>query len=339
MAWNELDNLSQISLTLSLLHTGYWSNPVYICNIRIINIINNKKINTMKATEKTTITVQATVNAPVEKVWDLWTDPRHIVQWNSASDDWHTTRAENDLREGGKFSARMEAKDGSMGFDFEGIYDEVKTHEKISYTMSDNRKVEIYFKSKGNNTVVTETFEAEDTNSAEVQQTGWQAIMNNFKQYVETVRDLERLHFNIKINAPVEKVYKTMLEAESYNQWTTEFASGSHYKGSWEKGSKILFLAPGENGEVGGMVSRIKENIPNKFVSIEHLGMVNGDKEITSGPEVEFFAGALENYSFKEDNGQTLLSIEMDSSKEYKPYFQETWPKALDKLKQMCEGY
>src|SRR6185295_11618551 len=117
-----------------------------------------------------TITVESTVKAPVEKVWKFWTEPTHIKNWNNASDDWHTPSAENDLRVGGKFSARMEAKDGSFGFDFGGVYDEVKLHQVIAYTLGDGRKVNVKFAASGNETKVTETFEAEGTNSLEMQQ-------------------------------------------------------------------------------------------------------------------------------------------------------------------------
>jgi uncharacterized protein YndB with AHSA1/START domain len=135
--------------------------------------------------EKQTITIKTVVNAPIEKVWLCWTEPEHIKKWNNASEDWHTTVAENDLRVGGKFLSRMEAKDGSFGFDFGGIYDEVKLHEVIAYTLGDDRKVTITFAGIENKTKVTETFEAESENSIEMQQAGWQAIMDNFKLYTE----------------------------------------------------------------------------------------------------------------------------------------------------------
>lgn len=140
----------------------------------------------MNTTEKTTITIEAIVNAPVEKVWNFWTSPEHIVKWNSASEDWHTPKAENDLRAGGSFSSRMEAKDGSFGFDFGGIYDEVKTNEIIAYTLGDDRKVKIQFTDNGDSTTVTESFDAESENPIEMQKGGWQAILDNFKTYTET---------------------------------------------------------------------------------------------------------------------------------------------------------
>ena len=140
----------------------------------------------MEATTKTNITIQSVINAPVEKVWKYWTSPEHITKWNSASEDWHTPRAENDLRVGGKFSARMEAKDGSMGFEYGGVYDEVKTNELIDSTLGDGRKVIVKFSESGTQTKVVETFEAEDTNPIELQRGGWQAILDNFKKYVES---------------------------------------------------------------------------------------------------------------------------------------------------------
>ena len=127
--------------------------------------------------EKTFITVETLVNAPVDKVWNLWSDPKHIVQWSAASDDWHTTHAENELRVGGKFLSRMEAKDESFGSDFSGQYDKVEIHRLIEYTLDDERKVQISFASQENGTLVTETFEAESENPVELQQAGWQAIL------------------------------------------------------------------------------------------------------------------------------------------------------------------
>ena len=139
----------------------------------------------MESDNKTNITVEATVNAPVEKAWEYFTKPEHIIKWSHASDDWHTTKAENDLRVGGEFSSRMEAKDGSYGFDFGGVYDVVDINKKIEYTLGDGRKVSIDFSSENDATKVSETFEAETTNSIEMQKGGWQAIMDNYKRYTE----------------------------------------------------------------------------------------------------------------------------------------------------------
>ena len=141
----------------------------------------------MEPEKKKGITIESIVNAPIDKVWKLWTEPEHIQKWNNASADWYTPSAKNDLKVGGKFISRMEAKDGSFGFDFEGIYDEVKANELISYTLGDGRKVKITFSFQDNKPKVVETFEAEDTHPIEMQRDGWQAILNNFKSYTESV--------------------------------------------------------------------------------------------------------------------------------------------------------
>ncbi len=140
----------------------------------------------METANKTSITVETTVNAPVEKVWNFWSAPEHIIGWCNASDDWHTPRADNDLRTGGKFSSRMEAKDGSFGFDFGGVYDDVQDHKLIEYTIADGRKVSIKFSGEGDGTKVVETFDAESTHPVEMQRAGWQAILDNFKKYTES---------------------------------------------------------------------------------------------------------------------------------------------------------
>lgn len=131
------------------------------------------------------ITVQATVNAPIEKAWSFWTEAEHIKNWNNASDEWHTPHAENNVEEGGEFSFRMEAKDGSFGFDFGGRYDAVAHGEHLAYTLGDGRKVEVHFENAGNQTLITESFEPENQNPLDMQEAGWQAILNNFKKYAE----------------------------------------------------------------------------------------------------------------------------------------------------------
>jgi uncharacterized protein YndB with AHSA1/START domain len=136
--------------------------------------------------EKEFITLETKIHAPVDQVWKCWTTPDHIVKWNHASDDWHTPHAENDLRVGGTFSYRMEAKDGSFGFDFAGVYDRVVPHELIEYTMEDGRKVTVSFSAGDIKTKVVETFEAETENPVDMQRAGWQAVLENFKKYIES---------------------------------------------------------------------------------------------------------------------------------------------------------
>lgn len=131
------------------------------------------------------ITVETVVKADLDTVWAAWNDPDDIKQWNAASDDWHTTRSAVDLREGGRFSARMEAKDGSEGFDFEGTYTRVEAPKAIEYRMEDGREVEVEFTASGDGVLVRETFDAETENAPELQRQGWQAILESFARHVE----------------------------------------------------------------------------------------------------------------------------------------------------------
>lgn len=132
------------------------------------------------------ITVSQSISAPIEKVWEFWTSPKHIQEWNSASPDWHTPHAENDLQVGGVFCSRMESKDGTQGFDFKGTYTALSPLEKIEYELEDKRKVSVSFEQVGEQTLVTETFDPESENTLELQRQGWNAILEHFKAYVES---------------------------------------------------------------------------------------------------------------------------------------------------------
>jgi uncharacterized protein YndB with AHSA1/START domain len=134
---------------------------------------------------ETMVTIETTVNATIEKVWKYWTEPKHIMNWNNASPDWHTPASENDLKVGGKFSSTMAAKDGSESFDFGGIYTAVIPNEKIEYTLGDDRKVKISFSKSKQGVKIVESFEAENENPIDMQKMGWQAILDNFKKYTE----------------------------------------------------------------------------------------------------------------------------------------------------------
>lgn len=151
---------------------------------------------------------------------------------------------------------------------------------------------------------------------------------------------MKKLQFKVSINAPSSKVYDLMLgitSKSSYEEWTAMFNPTSTYEGSWDKGSKILFVGVDEKGEKGGMVSRIAENIPNKFVSIQHYGLLKAGKEITEGPEVEKWANGLENYTYVESHGKTSVTVELDTVEEFLEYMNEHYPNALAKLKEICE--
>jgi len=151
------------------------------------------------------------------------------------------------------------------------------------------------------------------------------------------IKAMQKLNFSIVIKASKEKVWNTMLDDKTYRQWTEAFSPGSHFVGSWNKGSKMLFLGPDQEGKLGGMVSRIKENKKHEYLSIEHLGLVQDGKEDTTSDAVKQWAGALENYTFKDLNDKTELLIDMDINDEYKEMFEGMWPVALQKLKDLAE--
>lgn len=151
---------------------------------------------------------------------------------------------------------------------------------------------------------------------------------------------MQKLQFKIAINTSVQKVYETMLglkDKATYEYWTATFNPTSTYEGSWDKGSKILFVGMDENGKKGGMVSEIADHQPAQFISIRHYGFLDGDTEITSGELVEKWAGGHENYSFEEHDGMTTVTVEMDVIDDYLEYFNNTYPKALGKLKEISE--
>ncbi len=151
---------------------------------------------------------------------------------------------------------------------------------------------------------------------------------------------MKRLQFSIEIHATAQKVYEAMLgliDKKTYEHWTSAFNPTSTYEGNWDKGSKMLFVGCDENGKRGGLVSSIEEHEPAKYVSILHYGFVEGDNEITTGEQVEKWAGGHENYSFQENNAVTNLTVDIDTIEEYEDYFNTTYPQALKKLKEIVE--
>lgn len=140
----------------------------------------------MENVNATPITVTTTVNAPIEKVWEYFNTPKHVEHWCAASDDWHVPHAESDFTVGGRSNTRMEAKDGSFGFDFEWTYTAIKENELVTYTLNDDRKVAVQFEQTPDGVLLTETFDPESENPAEMQRAGWQAILDNFKKYTES---------------------------------------------------------------------------------------------------------------------------------------------------------
>lgn len=151
---------------------------------------------------------------------------------------------------------------------------------------------------------------------------------------------MKKLVFRKNINASAQEVYQTMLglnNKSTYEYWTAAFNPTSTFEGTWEKGSKMHFLGVDENGKKGGMVSEVVENQPARLVSVRHYGFLDGDKEVTTGDEVEKWSGGHEVYNFEEKNGKTTVVVELDTIDEFLDYFNDTYPKAMDKLKEICE--
>jgi uncharacterized protein YndB with AHSA1/START domain len=149
---------------------------------------------------------------------------------------------------------------------------------------------------------------------------------------------MERMQFKTSIAAEASKVYTLMLAQDTYRQWTSIFSPSSEYEGSWSKGEKIRFIGVNKEGKKEGMVGLIHENVPNKFVSVEYTGMLDGDNEVTQGPLVDGWVGAYENYTFDEENGSTALTVDVDVHDTMQDYFKDSFPKALNKLKEICEA-
>ena len=148
---------------------------------------------------------------------------------------------------------------------------------------------------------------------------------------------MEKLHFNVNIKAPASKVFHAVTDDKLYREWTAEFNPSSYFEGSWGKGERIWFVGINKEGKREGMAASIVENIPNKQISIKHIGLVDGDKEITEGPLVDGWANAMEEYFLEEENGTTIFKVVIDCKEDFKDYFEKTWPKALDRLKEVAE--
>ncbi|MBE7176319.1 MAG: SRPBCC family protein [Mucilaginibacter polytrichastri] len=288
----------------------------------------------MTTTENQTITVEATVSSPLELVWKLWNDPLHVTQWNAASPEWHCPSADSDLREDGRFSARMAARDGSFGFDFGGTYTTVKPNEQVSYVMDDGRKTDVYFSAEGDKTHIKETFDAETTNPVDMQRGGWQAILDNFKLYAEYAAVNPPHHFTTLIDAPRERVWEKITGRESYMEWAGAAWPGSGLIGEWTQGSTIDFV----DVQHSGTRARISELRKDEFIKADHIAMLMEGKEDTQSEMAKNWIGAREVYFLNDDRqGKTRMDVLMYIYPEWAEIAND-WPKALNKLKEISEN-
>lgn len=290
-------------------------------------------MNLQGSTEK--ITVSTIVNCNRDKAWRIWNDPFAIREWHTASPDWHTPRAVNNLKEGQTFSYRMESLDGTNGFDMEGQYTRIVQRNLIEYTMADGRQVSIAFEEKDGKTYITEIFDPENVNPAELQRQGWQNILDNYKARAEKETELCPLHYEILIGVRPALVYRTMTDSKQFRVWASAFCEGSYFEGSWQKDAEIRFLATNERGEKAGMIGRVIENIINEYILIRYSRSFDESKEHDSSSER--WNGAKEIYRFQSKGEKTLLKVDLTVLPEYKNFFNKTWPAALEKIKELSE--
>jgi uncharacterized protein YndB with AHSA1/START domain len=204
--------------------------------------------------------------------------------------------------------------------------------------MDDGRGWEVTFIPVDDGTEVREQFEAENMNSRELQEQGWQSILNNFKRHAEARSREKQLRFDIFIQCDPEKVHHILVQPDSYRQWTSEFNPTSRYEGNWKEGASIRFVGDGADGKSGGIIGRIRREVPGKYLSLEHYGLIKDGVDIFEGAEVEPWAGAQENYHFEKEGNGTRLTVTLETNADFESYFQSTWPKALLKLKSICEA-
>jgi len=283
------------------------------------------------------ILVETSIKSSRERAWDLMFNPIHIMKWNAASDDWHTTFADVDLRVGGTLIYHMASKDGKYGFDFSGTFTDLELNKLAAYTLEDGRKVRVEFAVEDDQVGIKQYFEPESQNPPDFQQKGWQAILDNFKKYSEG-NPSDVMRFETIIEATVEQVYTKMIDKEVYDKWTSVFNETSSFEGDWNKGSEIYFIGLDSEGIKGGMVAEIFENRASQFIGIRHEGMLKGEEKIMSGPEVEPWKGCYECYTFRKEGNHCRLIVQLDAIESFKDYMNETWPKALTKLKETIES-
>ena len=307
------------------------------------------------------ITVTTNINATPEQCYRAYLNLEDNKRWNTAGFGWSVGFVNIDPRVGGRWEAQYMNSDGVNNFVFGGTYTEIVPFEKISYVMNESiadiketdRRGEVLFQEnpvvtektprqsatatphEGNSTKVTIIFDAEEQNSLEQQQFGWQSILNNFKTFVERKVNPNNVALtkSIIINVPKEKVWNAIVDKENYKLWTTPFCEGSYYEGEMKYDSKIRFMSPAK----GGLSSVVKVCIPFFQISFEHLGFIKDGVEELNNPEFGGWKGARETYTLNEINGVTTLDIYQEMTVNEPEFFDKSWDKALAIIKQIAE--
>ena len=307
--------------------------------------------------ENNTVTIEREFAAPLSRVWDAFTKQEILDQWWAPKPFESRTKIMN-FEVGGRRFYAMVTPDGQemwaihkytsitpkTNFKYLNAFADKEENPTLPGSDWDFNFTEQNGKTKVKITIYNESRERMEKMIEMGFKEGITATLNELEVLLTSPSqnkevNMNKLHFSITINATKAKVWNTMLVYATYRVWTEAFNPGSHYVGDWSKGSKILFLGPDPaTGKIGGMVSRIEENRLHEYISIEHLGMVNDGIEDTTSEMVKAFAGAHENYSFKENDKKTEVLVDIDSSGgEFEEMFKDMWPKALQKLKELAE--
>ncbi len=316
------------------------------------------------------IILTTTINATPEQCYNSYLDPQDNKRWNTAGFGWTVGFTKIDAKVGGSFAVEYKYAVGKYDFILGGVYTKLVQNRLIRYDMPQNmaefkvnaRKVEVGFEDNnvvsekaprqsatatpqegnlnenlqmGNSTKVTITFDAEEMNSIERQEQGWQAILNNFKTFVERKSNPNNAALNksVVINSSAEKVWNAIVDNENYKLWTAQFCAGSYYEGEMTYDSKIRFLSPNKSG----LSSVVRVCIPNFQISFEHLGFIKDGVEDLDNPEFSGWKGARETYTLREENGKTTLEIYQEMTINEPEFFDKSWDKALAIIKQIAE--
>ncbi len=274
------------------------------------------------------ITIQTIVSADKKKVWDYYTEPKHIVNWNFASDNWCCPGAENDLRIGGKYKARMEAKDKSVGFDFEAVYNEIVEGEKFTYTMEDGREVNGSFEDLDGKTKVTIIFDAEKENSEEMQKDGWQSILNQFKSYVEKQQKEIIAKASVNVDASPSQVWEALTNSERVKQ----YMFGAEVISTWKEGTPIKWKGEwkGKTFEDKGKILKIESE---QLLKYTHFSPLTGKEDKT-----ENYHTVTIRLNAEDNQTNITLTQEGNGTEQEKEHSEKNWQMMLENLKKIVEN-
>ncbi len=270
------------------------------------------------------IEIEVLIKNSLDKVWEYWTGQPFISQWYSASDDWWTPWVNQNFQVDQGFVYRMEARDGSMGFDFSGVFTEIVDHEKIVYVLEDGRKVLTTFEERDGRILLKQAFDAEDQNSAQMQKDGWQAILNHFKSFCEG--DQIEMSFRTVLGTNPNRVWEYLTLPRLYEEWAIAFSEQPKFVGQWVEGGTIDFI----DFQEGGTRVQLDKVKPFEKLYMTHIAMIDGQAGIVEDhPEAPTWVGTKENYDLELVGKETILTIHIMCHPKYVDYLRNSWEKAV----------